>query len=99
MLSYGNMYPSIIFNIEVFSRFRNKPFLSIVPYAHLLGIVAEILQPLVIGIHVFVLRAFTFSSLLRVYQIVKPVFIKVKGFCIKILEIISFIFPNGKNNT
>lgn len=75
MLSYGNMYPSIIFNIEVFSRFRNKPFLSIVPYAHLLGIVAEILQPLVIGIHVFVLRAFTFSTLLRVYQIVKPVFI------------------------
>ena len=75
MLSYGNIYPSIIFNIEVFSRFRNKPFLSIVPYAHLLGIVAEILQPLVIGIHVFVLRTFTFPSLLSVYQIVKPVFI------------------------
>ena len=73
MLSYKNISVSVDSNFQYFSQFSREPAVAILPMGHLYGFLAEVLQPLCLGIDIAIMKAqLSTENILNLYNIVKP---------------------------
>lgn len=72
MLSFRNLSANVLFRIEEFQGYCNTSLLSILPMAHIYGLVVEDLLPLCVGAHLFVTQSFTIPSLVNICKRIHP---------------------------
>lgn len=83
MLSYRNISANVEYNFAEFLCFWRRCSLSMLPSAHMYGLMLELIQPLCIGMHVHVVREMCISNLLDVCERVHPALIMLLPFVLE----------------
>ena len=72
MLPYRSVSANVAIKFERFITSKGRISMSWLPMGHVYGLLAEVLQPMCIGIRVVVVRAFEQSNFIQMVQCVRP---------------------------
>lgn len=72
MLSYRSLSANVTYNYALFSKYKSKNSVVILPSAHIYGLVLELLQPLCVGTHIHILQYWTINSLPAMLSRIRP---------------------------